>query len=238
MRRQADIQKSSSSFPIILAAVLFVVLVGVVIWGWDKVSGLHEQLQEEKEKTAGLEKELKEHHASRLAEYKEKTGEIARLQNRNKELLDAAKRDRVTIADHKDKISKLLQKAIDQAAADQQRRTREVKAAEKKALLLKAKYKIHAAAATGDVDDMNAFVKAGVDIDRINYRGVTPLYVASAMNQLEVARILIAAKANVNAENKYGSTPLSISAHPEMKKLLLRAGAKVKPRESIIRRNR
>lgn len=57
-------------------------------------------------------------------------------------------------------------------------------------------------------------------------KGQTPLIVASAKGYVEKAKLLIQYKADVNARDGAGKTPLKWTKNPEMVKLLKNAGAK------------
>lgn len=78
------------------------------------------------------------------------------------------------------------------------------------------------------------FMEAGMD-PNVNVDGGTPLMVAAAKNRVEIAKNLIEKKANVNAKDKEGSTPLIFaivgdpkgSASTEAVKLLLDNNADV-----------
>lgn len=57
-------------------------------------------------------------------------------------------------------------------------------------------------------------------------KGQTPLIVASAKGYVEIAKLLLQYKADVNAKDGAGNTPLKWTDNPEMVKLLKNAGAK------------
>jgi ankyrin repeat protein len=83
------------------------------------------------------------------------------------------------------------------------------------------------AAKHGDAALAERLLKAGVDPDAIIYLGDTALCVAVENGQLNIARVLIAAGADVNKEGRMG-TPLRSAAgrlNVEMTKLLRAAGA-------------
>src|SRR5687767_13086845 len=58
--------------------------------------------------------------------------------------------------------------------------------------------RLHAAAENGDVAEIRALLASGVKIDAINSDGETALLVATHGNQIEAARELIEAGADVN----------------------------------------
>jgi len=60
---------------------------------------------------------------------------------------------------------------------------------------------------------------------------MTPLHAAAIRNHKEIAQLLIAKGADVNAKNKYGGTPLHYAATKEIAELLIAKGANVNMRE-------
>jgi ankyrin repeat protein len=82
----------------------------------------------------------------------------------------------------------------------------------------------------GHSDTVNALINAGADVNLASRESmkVTPLASASAARQYEIARVLIARGANVNARAANDFTPLHESAASgkvEFAKLLLQNGA-------------
>ena len=83
----------------------------------------------------------------------------------------------------------------------------------------------------GHAGIVKALLAAGVDVNAANDTGRTALFFACLCGRLEIARLLVAAKALVNVRDKYGRTPLNLSrgrgqhANPAIKALLLAAGA-------------
>ncbi|XP_070549656.1 serine/threonine-protein phosphatase 6 regulatory ankyrin repeat subunit C-like [Ptychodera flava] len=61
---------------------------------------------------------------------------------------------------------------------------------------------LHIAAGSGDINKVNAAIKAGVDVECKNKEGYTPLHVAAHEGHKDVAEILIGAKANIEAVTK------------------------------------
>jgi hypothetical protein len=88
---------------------------------------------------------------------------------------------------------------------------------------------IHEAAIKGDTLAMSQLIAAGANLDeREPSGGSSPLITASLFGQTGVARLLVAAGADVNLQNNDGSTALHTAAffcHPEIVKLLLESGA-------------
>jgi ankyrin repeat protein len=81
------------------------------------------------------------------------------------------------------------------------------------------------AAAVGDLDKMKILVNGNpaLAFERGDF-GITPLHVAAWHDQKEVAKFLLANKADVNAKTNEGKTPLHFAAqygHPDMVELLL-----------------
>ncbi|MGB8888672.1 MAG: ankyrin repeat domain-containing protein [Candidatus Korobacteraceae bacterium] len=102
---------------------------------------------------------------------------------------------------------------------------------------------IHDAASSGDVAKVAALLKANPELvsSKDNALGDTPLQVAALYNRKEVAELLIANKADVNAKNNRGWTPLDQAAfggHTDVARLLLAnnadVNAKIGPSEPTI----
>ena len=63
-----------------------------------------------------------------------------------------------------------------------------------------------------------------VDVNHVNKRGTSALWIACGIGHKKVAELLLTANADVNKANKKGRTPLwvaSRSGHVEMVKMLL-----------------
>jgi uncharacterized protein len=88
---------------------------------------------------------------------------------------------------------------------------------------------IHSAILAGDLQSVQQHIAAGSDLNvKDPLGGSSPLITACLFGKTEIARALIAAKADLNFRNNDGSTPLHTAAffcRPEIVKLLLDAGA-------------
>jgi ankyrin repeat protein len=82
-----------------------------------------------------------------------------------------------------------------------------------------------------DMTDFNNTLNAHVNIIDINFESsgkMTPLHTAMAHGHVDMAASLLSRKANINAVNALGFTPLisaSINGHEECVRLALKAGA-------------
>ena len=88
---------------------------------------------------------------------------------------------------------------------------------------------IHNAAGEGNIEAVKQHIAAGTDVDA-KTRGETPLLWAARFGQSQVAELLIAEGADVNAKNVVGQTPLhwaAMAGHKEIIELLIAAGAEV-----------
>jgi len=89
---------------------------------------------------------------------------------------------------------------------------------------------IHGAARDGDIEAINDFLASGTDINAKELRnGWTSLHQAKTK---EIAELLIAKGADVNAKSKLGTTPLHYAANREITKLLIAKGSNVNARTS------
>ena len=88
---------------------------------------------------------------------------------------------------------------------------------------------IHDAAGEGNIEAVKQHIAAGTDVDA-KTSGETPLHWAARFGQSQVAELLIAEGADVNAKNVVGQTPLHLAAgasHKEIIELLIAEGAEV-----------
>ena len=86
------------------------------------------------------------------------------------------------------------------------------------------------AAGDGNLETIKQHIAAGTDLNQRSPDGqkTTPLITAAALGRVEVAKALIEAKADLNLQNKDGSTALHTAAflcYPEIVEALLKAGA-------------
>ena len=93
---------------------------------------------------------------------------------------------------------------------------------------------IHDAAGEGNIEAVKQHIAAGTDVDA-KTRGETPLLWAARFGQSQVAELLIAEGADVNAKNVVGQTPLhwaAMAGHKEIIELLIAAGADVNAKDA------
>ncbi|MGO9337783.1 MAG: ankyrin repeat domain-containing protein [Terracidiphilus sp.] len=91
---------------------------------------------------------------------------------------------------------------------------------------------IHEAARDGDIKKMELLLKSQPDLvsSKDEKYGQTPLHIAALNDRLDVAKLLLANKADVNAKSNNGSTPLHLAAgkgNKDMVELLLAGKADV-----------
>ena len=67
------------------------------------------------------------------------------------------------------------------------------------------------AAMNGNRDAVRAFLKDGVDVNTTQADGMTALHWAAYLDDLESAKLLVTAGADVKAANRHGVTPLSLA---------------------------
>lgn len=70
---------------------------------------------------------------------------------------------------------------------------------------------LHAAAQSGDLEEVKALVASGVSVHSVNSQGATPLHWAAFKGHVAVARYLLSQGADVNALTNKGSTPLRLA---------------------------
>ncbi|MDP6417772.1 MAG: ankyrin repeat domain-containing protein, partial [Gammaproteobacteria bacterium] len=91
---------------------------------------------------------------------------------------------------------------------------------------------IHVAVKSGNIEAVKQHLAAGTDVNaKSKGNGWTPLfYATSGGGQKEIAELLIAEGANVNAKDKLGDTSLQVAAyqgHKEIAELFIANGADV-----------
>ncbi len=94
---------------------------------------------------------------------------------------------------------------------------------------------LHQAAQAGELDRVLALLLTGTEVDTVGGQGRSPLMTAIAATQLEVARALLAAGANPQAQDHAGNSPLfyAASGGPEAARLLLEHGANAHTRNAL-----
>jgi len=91
------------------------------------------------------------------------------------------------------------------------------------------KSNIHQAADAGDLAKVKAFIQEGIDVNT-KVHGCTPLHCAARYGHKEVAELLIAKGADINAKDTQGRTPIDLAINQgrkEMAKLLVSRGGDV-----------
>ena len=90
---------------------------------------------------------------------------------------------------------------------------------------------IHQAVLMGDIEAVQQHIDAGTDLNEDEWTyGSSPLITAAVFGELEIAKILINAGADLNFKNDEGSTPLITAAafdHTDLAKLLIDSGANI-----------
>ena len=69
-------------------------------------------------------------------------------------------------------------------------------------------YPLHAAAQSGDTEEVHRLIKAGTDMNATDAEGNTALHLAANNGHLEVVQALLAGGADANAQDAQGWTPI------------------------------
>ena len=93
---------------------------------------------------------------------------------------------------------------------------------------------IHLAASEGNIEAVKQHLDAGTDVNaKQREDGATPLLIAAVAGQKEIAELLIADGADVNAKDDVGQTPLYFAADKEVVELLIAKGADVNAKDNF-----
>jgi len=92
---------------------------------------------------------------------------------------------------------------------------------------------LHAAIASGDIDEVKRLISQGADINAKNENGQTPLLLALNSNQMDVAELLVARGADVEAiDDRTGKALLlSVGGRKERVEFLLSKGANIETKD-------
>lgn len=87
-----------------------------------------------------------------------------------------------------------------------------------------------------DIISVKKFLKQGMSVNQVDYKGLTPLMRAASFGHTEVVKLLLTHGAKVNLMDKEGNTPLKHGAwsdKPEIIDLLLEAGADLEAKNKL-----
>lgn len=91
------------------------------------------------------------------------------------------------------------------------------------------------AAYYGNIEAVKSFLEDGTNINAKDDKyGATPLHEAASRGHIEIAKLLISKKANVDSKGKYGETPLHravLGGHADLVDLLIQKKANVNAKE-------
>lgn len=79
---------------------------------------------------------------------------------------------------------------------------------------------IHVAAVRGNLDELNALLDGGADVNAIGEKGHTPLHEAVGQEHVAAVQLLLARGARMDVKNKWGSTPMDVARMLELEDLV------------------
>lgn len=79
---------------------------------------------------------------------------------------------------------------------------------------------LHNAAKIGDLKQVKALIKQGIDVNSKNKQGATPLHWAAFKGHVDVAKVLIKHGAKVNLVTNKDSTPLRLATTHKQTKMI------------------
>ncbi len=87
-----------------------------------------------------------------------------------------------------------------------------------------------AAVREGDVEKVEKFLERGFDANKVDGKGLTPLFYAAKNGNVDLAETLLKHRANINFKDRFGNTPLvwaSERGHAEVAEILIEAGSDI-----------
>jgi len=85
-----------------------------------------------------------------------------------------------------------------------------------------------------DLQDVEYYLQHNADVNQVNHRGQTPLFIASLNNNIEIIRLLLSVEnIDVNPVADLGFTPLSITRSVAIVHMLIEAGANINQRDHL-----
>ena len=84
------------------------------------------------------------------------------------------------------------------------------------------------------MQDVEYYLQHNADVNQVNHRGQTPLFIASLNNNIEIIRLLLSVEnIDVNPVADLGFTPLSITRSVAIVHMLIEAGANINQRDHL-----
>jgi len=82
----------------------------------------------------------------------------------------------------------------------------------------------------GDVEKVEGFLERGYDVNKVDGKGLTPLFYAAKDGNVEMMETLLKYRANINFKDSFGNTPLVWACergHTDVVEILLEAGSDI-----------
>ena len=82
----------------------------------------------------------------------------------------------------------------------------------------------------GDVEKVASFLERGYDVNKVDGKGLIPLFYAARDGNVDMTEILLKYRANINFKDTFGNTPLVWACergHREVAEILIEAGSDI-----------
>jgi ankyrin repeat protein len=82
----------------------------------------------------------------------------------------------------------------------------------------------------GDVEKVESFLERGYDVNKVDGKGLIPLFYAAKDGNMDMTETLLKHRANTNFKDSFGNTPLVWACergHREVAEILIEAGADI-----------
>lgn len=82
----------------------------------------------------------------------------------------------------------------------------------------------------GDVEKVEGFLERGYDVNKVDGKGLTPLFYAAKNGSVDMTKTLLKYRANINFKDRFGNTPLVWACergHMDVAEILLEAGSDI-----------